>query len=65
MATFKLTGLVTVSVYTEVEAGTLEEAIKIAKERDVEKYQPMDKDQRKGAWVNDDYDGEVQKIEEA
>lgn len=61
MATFKLTGVVTVSVYTEVEAETLEEAIEIAQERDIERYSWRE-DQCKHAWVNDDYDGEVREI---
>jgi len=64
MKTFNLTGVVCISVYTEVEANTLEEAINIAKERHVEKYQWSDKEQAKTAWVNDEYDGEVHSITE-
>jgi hypothetical protein len=65
MAKFKLTGMVTVSVYTNVEAETLEQAIEIAKGRDVEKYQWSDKTQAQDAWVNEEYDGEVHSIDEA
>jgi hypothetical protein len=64
MKTFRLTGIVSVSVHTEVEADTLEEAIEIAKQRDIEKYQWSDKDQPKEAWVNEEYDGEVHSITE-
>ena len=63
MAKFKLTGMVTVSVHTEVEADTLEKAIEIAKERDIERYQWSDKTQASDVWVNEDYDGEVHSIE--
>lgn len=62
---FKLNGLVTVSVYTEVEAETLEEAIEIAQQRDIEKYHWGNNGQKKEVWVNDEYDGEVQEIEES
>ncbi len=65
MRKFKLTGMVTVSVYTEVEADTLEQAIEIAKQRDIEKYQWSDTEQSSDAWVNEDYDGEVHSIDEA
>lgn len=65
MAKFKLAGMVTVSVYTEVEAETLEQAIEIAKTRDIERYSWSDKDQSSDAWVNEYYDGEVHSIDEA
>jgi hypothetical protein len=61
---FKLSGTVTISVYTEVEADTLEQAVEIAKERDIEQSYWHQVDQSKGVWVNDEYDGEVQQIEE-
>ena len=64
MEKFKLTGMVTISVYTEVEADALEEAIKIAQERSIEKYAWSDKKQLESVWVNDDYDGEVFSIEQ-
>jgi diphthamide biosynthesis methyltransferase len=65
MRKFKLAGMVTVSVYTEVEADTLEQAIEIAKQRDIEKYQWSDTEQSSDAWVNEEYDGEVHSIDEA
>lgn len=65
MATFKLNGYVKVSVYTEVEADTLEDAINIAESREIERYRLGDKSQVKDAWVNDEYDGEVTEITES
>lgn len=64
MKTFDLVGKVTISVYTSVKANSLEEAIKIAKDRDIEKDNWSDKCQHEEVWVNDDYDGEVEQIEE-
>jgi hypothetical protein len=64
MKEFNLSGMVTVSVYTTVKASSLEEAIKIAKERYVERHNWGDKEQSLDAWVNEDYDGEVFNIEE-
>ena len=63
MKEFNLSGMVTVSVYTTVKANSLEEAIEIAKERDVERHNWGDKEQSLGAWVNEGYDGEVFNIE--
>jgi len=65
MKTFKLNGYVKVSVYTEVEADTLEEAINIAGSREIERYRFGDKSQVKDAWINDEYDGEVTEINES
>jgi len=64
MRTFKLEGKVTISIYTEVEAENLEEAIEIANDRQIEKSHWGDKSQSKEAWVNDEYDGEPQNIKE-
>lgn len=64
MKTFDLVGKVTISVYTSVKANSLEEAIKIAKDRDIEKDNWSDKSQHEEVWVNDDYDGEIEQIEE-
>jgi len=64
MRKFKLEATVTISIYTEVEANNLEDAIEIARERDIEKSHWGDKDQSKYAWVNDEYDGEPQDIKE-
>lgn len=65
MKTFKLTGIVTISVYTEVEAETLEEAIEIAEERGIERSEHNPEQQVKEAWVSEEYDGEVVEIKEA
>jgi hypothetical protein len=63
MKEFNLSGMVTVSVYTTVKANSLEEAVKIAKERDIERHNWGDKEQSLDAWVNEGYDGEVFNIE--
>lgn len=55
MKKFKLIADVTISVYTEVEAETLEEAIQIAEDRHIEAaeyYQSITSD----AWTSDGYD---------
>jgi hypothetical protein len=64
MKKFTLSGIVGVSVYTVVEAETLEEAIKISEDRDVVKYQWGDENLKNESWVNDEYDGEVRNIKE-
>ena len=65
MAKFNLTGKVTISVYTCVEADTLEEAIKIAEGRDEIKASHWGADYEKNeAWLSDEYDGEVFDIEQ-
>jgi len=61
--TYKLVGTVTVSIYTEVEANTLEEAIQIAQDRSIEKSQYKDT-RFDEFWLNDEYDGEVSNIKE-
>lgn len=65
MKVFNLTAKVTISLHTEVEAETLEEAIKIAEDRHIEKYQYGDEDQSKECWVSSEYDGEPYEIEES
>jgi len=62
MQTFILSGEVTISVYTSVEAETLEEATQKSENRPVESAQWGHKDQKDEAWVSDEYDGEVQNI---
>ena len=62
MAIFNLAGCVTVSVYTTVEADSLEQAIKIAEGRSVKRYQWNDKESVGEFWINEEYDGEVQEI---
>ena len=64
MKTFNLIGIVTSSVYTTVEAETLEQAIEIASKRSIEKSHWNSKMQQNKVWVNDEYDGEVQEISE-
>lgn len=64
MSKFNLSAKVTISIYTEVEAETLEEAIKIAEEREIEKYEWGDEDQVLRCWINDEYDGEPFEITE-
>lgn len=57
MPKFKLEGRVKISIYTTVEADTLEEAIEIAKCRDIEQYSYGEKVQSDRVWVSDDFDG--------
>ena len=64
MKTFKLSGAVTISVGTEVDAETLEEAIKIAEGRIIERYEWGRNGQEREVWVNGEYDGEVYNITE-
>lgn len=61
---YKLNGYVTISIYTEVEADSLEEAIRIAKSRDVGILNYGWKGRAKDVWVADEYDGLPQKITE-
>lgn len=57
MPIFKLSGKITVSTYTEVEAGSLEEAIELSEEREAviggvgSGYYAYD------SWIVDDADG--------
>jgi antitoxin component of MazEF toxin-antitoxin module len=64
MKTFNLSGKITISVYTKVDAETLEEAKKIAYERSIEAYSWGNPEQDKEVWVNSDYDGEVYDVSE-
>jgi hypothetical protein len=63
MKEFNLNGKVTISVYTTVKANSLEEAIKIAKERDISNYHYSSPKQSHEDWINEEYDGEVFDIE--
>lgn len=65
MKEFNLSGSVTISVYTTVEAETLEQAIEIAESRSIKSYAFVDDRLHLHNWVNDEYDGEVQDIEES
>jgi len=64
MKTFNLIATVTISIHTEVEAETLEKAIKEAEERSIEHYEHNYTRQRKEVWVSDEFDGMVTNIEE-
>jgi hypothetical protein len=64
MKKYQLSGLVTISIFTEVEANSLEEAIQIADNREIQAYRHGDKDQASEAWVSEEFDGTPVKIEE-
>jgi len=63
MEKYNLSAIITVSVYTVVEANSLEEALKIAEGRDIERGEWNNKNQKNVVWVNDELDGEVEDIE--
>ena len=63
MAKFNLTAEVTISIYTEVEATDLDEAIAIAESREIERYHWGDKTQHESVWVSQEYDGIPQNIQ--
>ena len=65
MKTFNLIGEVTVSIYTEVEAETLDEAIKMALDRDVQPSQFDDNNAKRDSWIAEEYDGMPTNIMEA
>lgn len=64
MPLFKLSGLVTISIETTVEAETLEKAKEIAIRRHIEPKNYRDKLQNLDAWTHEEYDGEPYRIEE-
>lgn len=59
---YNLIANVTISIYTTVEAESLEEAIQISKERRIESYHWGDKSQSENVWVSDEFDGEPTNI---
>lgn len=61
--TFKLAGQVTISIYTEVQAKTKEEAIKIAEERDLCNISVSDYWSEKDVWRADELDGRPKNIQ--
>lgn len=65
MKTFRLVCSVGVSAYTEVEAGTLEEAIAEAKSREVVIGGPHSGTRADEQWVIEEADGEASGIHEA
>ena len=64
MATFNLSAVVTVSTYTTVEADTLEEAIEIAEEREVEMGGIQSGVDYNESWVVEEIDGTANHITE-
>ena len=65
MKTFELSAFVTISIYTEVRAETLEEAIKISQDREIEKSLWGQDEMKKEYWLADDYDGSPENIHES
>lgn len=65
MKTYKLSGVVTISIFTEVEANSLEEAIQIAENRGIEACRFGDKEQAGEVWVSEEFDGMPDKIRES
>jgi hypothetical protein len=65
MRKFNLSGTVTISIHTEVEADSLEEAKEIAGNRYIEEGRWGDKTQKQDAWIAEEYDGEPMNIEES
>lgn len=61
---FKLSGAVTVSAYTEVEADSLEEAIEIANDREAVLHFNGSGTYIEEQWLVDDIDGLVTDIQE-
>jgi len=57
MRKYNLTGTVTITIYTKVEADSLEEAIEIAEDRSIESYRWGDKAQEQNVWIVEEYDG--------
>jgi hypothetical protein len=65
MKTFELTAEVTISVYTKVEAETLEEAIQIADDRNLMQLIHGGTQDENDEWVCDELDGMAFNIHEA
>lgn len=65
MRNFGLTARVTISVYTNVKAESLEEAIEIASKRDLMHIVNTGGQTEKDTWITDELDGEPVSIEEA
>lgn len=62
MKKFNLVADVIISIYTEVEAETLEKAKEIAREREIESAEFRAEEQAKENWISDEYDGIPQNI---
>lgn len=54
---YKLTAQMTISIYTEVEANSLEEAIEIAQEREPMGIVSNGGDSKEDSWMCDELDG--------
>ena len=65
MKKFELTAQITISLYTEVEAETLEEAKKSAEERDLMAIVGTGGETKHDTWMADELDGMPENIEEA
>jgi hypothetical protein len=65
MTRFKLSGRVVISLYTEVEAETIEEAIEIAKDRELMSIVDNGYNSQEDSWMADELDGTVEGIVEA
>ncbi len=63
MKIYRLTGTVTISVYTVVEADSLEDALTEAADRPIESSGWNSEEQKKEAWLSDEFDGEVDNME--
>lgn len=61
---YKLTAQVTISVYTDVEADSLEEAIEIAEERGFMSIASNGCDTEEDTWMCDELDGYPKNIHE-
>ena len=62
---YALTAQVTISFYTEVEADSLEEAIEIAKERELMSVVSTGSDTKDETWMCGELDGMPEKITKA
>jgi hypothetical protein len=65
MRKFRLTASVTISVYTEVEAETLDEAIKLADQRSLMDVVKSGGNSEKYTWMCDELDGTPYDIHES
>lgn len=61
---YKLTAQVIISVYTDVEADSLEEAIKIAEERNLMSIVSNGGDTKEDSWMCNELDGYPKNIHE-
>ena len=64
MKTFKLTAKITISVYTDIEAETIEEAIRISNEKELMSIVNNGFDTPENAWMADELDGSPYNIRE-